>query len=95
MVRRLDDEEDKEIAVKESFDMCRVCDGELVEKEVEKLLKGGVDIATLKVTALICQRCGERLYPEETSRRFEEIRSKLKPHDTAGLQPVGTSFEAR
>lgn len=81
--------------MKEPFDKCPVCGAELVEKEVEKLLKGGVDIAILRVTALICQRCGERLYTEETVRRFEEIRSKLKRHDTADLQPVGTSFEAR
>jgi YgiT-type zinc finger domain-containing protein len=86
--------ENEEIIMEKPFGECPVCGGELVEKEVEKLLKGGSDTAVLKVTALICQRCGERLYTEETVRRFEEIRSKLKRHDTADLQPVGTSFKA-
>jgi len=49
-----------------------------MEKEVEKLLRGGAHTAVLKVRAEICLRCGERLYSKETVRRFEEIRAKLK-----------------
>jgi len=75
------------------FEKCPVCGGELVEKEVEKLLRGGSHTAVLKVRAEVCLRCGERLYSQETVRRFEEIRSKLKRQDTAGFRSMGLSFE--
>ncbi len=39
-----------------------VCGGELVEKEVEKLLRGGVNTAVVKVGAEVCLHCGERFY---------------------------------
>ena len=67
--------------------------GELVEKEIEKLLRGGVHIATLKAHAEVCLHGGERLYSQETARRFEEIRAKLKRQETAAFQPVGLSFQ--
>ncbi len=66
---------------------------ELVEKEVEKLLRGGAHTAVLRVKAEVCLRCGERLYSQETVRRFEEIRSKLRRQDTAEFRPMGLSFE--
>lgn len=76
-----------------SFDKCPVCGGELVEKEVEKLLRGGIHTALLRVQAEVCLRCGERLYSEETVRRFEDIRAKLERQDTADFQPMGKSFQ--
>jgi YgiT-type zinc finger domain-containing protein len=75
------------------FKKCPVCGGELVEKEVEKLLRGGAHTAVLRVKAKVCLRCGERLYSQETVRRFEEIRSKLKRQETAEFKPIGLSFE--
>ena len=74
------------------FDKCPVCGGELVEKEVEKLLKGGVNTAVLKVTAEVCLKCGERLYSEETVRRFEQIRQKLAKEDVAGFLLLGQTY---
>jgi len=35
-----------------------------VEKEVEKILRGGAHTALLKVRAEVCLRCGERLYSQ-------------------------------
>ena len=75
------------------FAKCPTCGGELAEKEVEKLLRGGVHTAILKVHAEVCLHCGERLYSQETARRFEEIRAKLKRQETAAFQPVGLSFQ--
>ncbi len=75
------------------FEKCPVCGGELAEKEVEKLLRGGVHTAVLRVRAEVCLHCGERLYPEETVRRFEQIRTKLERHDTAEFQPIGKNFQ--
>ncbi len=44
---------------------------------VEKVLRGGANIAVPKVCAEVCLRCKERLYLQEIVRRFEKIRAKL------------------
>ena len=75
------------------FDKCPVCQGELIEKEVEKLLRGGNHIASLKVRAYVCLHCGERLYSQEIVRRFEEIRVKLERQQTSEFHPLGKSFQ--
>lgn len=75
------------------FDKCPVCGGELVEKDVEKLLKGGVHIAVFKVRADVCLQCGERLYSAETVRRFEQIRQKLERQEVDEFQALGHSFQ--
>lgn len=75
------------------FDKCPVCGGELVEKEVEKLLKGGVHTAVLRVRAEVCLQCGERLYSAETVKRFEQIRQKLERQEIAEFKPVGQTFQ--
>jgi YgiT-type zinc finger domain-containing protein len=74
------------------FEQCPVCGGELVEKEVEQLLRGGLHTAVLHVRADVCMRCGERLYSEAIIGRFAEIRSKLERQETADFQPLGRSF---
>ena len=75
------------------FEKCPVCGGELVEKQVEKLLRGGVNTAVIKVKADVCLRCGERLYSEETVRHFEEIRRKLEQDDVSNFRRLGQSFQ--
>ena len=75
------------------FEKCPVCGGELVEKEVEKLLKGGMHTAVFKVHAEVCLRCGERLYAAETVKRFEQIRQKLERQEVAEFQPLGRTFQ--
>ncbi len=75
------------------FEKCPVCGGELAEKEVEKLLKGGVHTAVLKVSAEICLRCGERLYSAESVKRFEQIRLKLERQEISEFQPLGQTFQ--
>lgn len=74
------------------FEQCPVCGGEMVEKQVEKLLRGGVHTAVVTVCAEVCLRCGERLYTVETVRRFEQIRAKLARQDVGEFQPLGRSF---
>lgn len=75
------------------FEECPVCGGEMVEKDVEKLLRGGIHTAVLTVHAEVCLRCGERLYSQETVRRFEQIRAKLERQEVADFQPLGQSFQ--
>jgi len=76
-----------------SFDKCPICSGELAEKEVEKLLRGGNNTAVLNVVVEVCLNCGERLYTEEQVRKFEEIRSKLAKNETRMYQRLGASFQ--
>jgi YgiT-type zinc finger domain-containing protein len=76
----------------EPFDKCPVCGGELVTKEVEKLLRGGGNTATLRVTADVCLSCGERLYSQDTIQKFEEIRAKLERQETDNFELIGKSF---
>ena len=75
------------------FDKCPVCGGEMVEKDVEKLLRGGKHTAVLSVRAEVCLHCGERLYSKEVISRFEQIRSKLMRQELADFQPIGQSFQ--
>ncbi|MBL7176043.1 MAG: YgiT-type zinc finger protein [Desulfobacteraceae bacterium] len=42
------------------FEKCPICGGGLVEKEVEKVLKGGSNTAILRVKAEVClSKCNE------------------------------------
>jgi YgiT-type zinc finger domain-containing protein len=75
------------------FDKCPVCGGELVEKEVEKVLKGGSNTAIVKVRAEVCLHCGERLYAPEVVSRFEEIRNKLTTEDVSEFEAVGKTYQ--
>ena len=70
-----------------------MCAGGLVEKVVEKLLRGGAHTGVVMVRAEVCLRCGERLYSEETVRRLEEILAKLERQETSELKPIGRSFQ--
>ena len=75
------------------IDKCPVCRGEMVEKDVEKLLRGGIHTAVVKVRAEVCLKCGERLYSAGTIRRFEQIRATLERQEVADFQPLGRSFQ--
>ena len=68
------------------FEKCPVCSGEIVEKEVEKILRVGNHTEIVKVQAAVCLRCGERLYAPEIVKLFKEIRSKLESKEMAEAQ---------
>ena len=57
--------------------------GKVVEKEVEKIVKGGNDVAILRVRAGVCEKCGEKFYTKEVHKKIEEIRSELKQRKNA------------
>jgi YgiT-type zinc finger domain-containing protein len=82
------------LSLEDMFDSCPVCGGELVKRQVEEILRGGNDTATLSVEAVVCQRCGDRLYSEDTVRRFERIRADLYRGSVEGLEPVGRAYRA-
>jgi YgiT-type zinc finger domain-containing protein len=75
------------------FKQCPVCGGEVMEKEIEKLLRGGVNTAVIKVRAEVCLHCGEHLYTRETIGLFEQIRTKLACQDVSEFRPLGQSFQ--
>jgi len=74
------------------FERCPVCGGDLENKHVEKLLRGGGSTASMKVSAEVCLHCGERLYAEEVVKSFEEIRSKLRKQEFSHFKALGQSF---
>jgi len=75
------------------FEKCPVCNGELTEKKVEKLLKGNGNTATIKVHAEVCLHCGERFYSPEVIAQFEDIRKKLKEGKSRDFIEIGKSYQ--
>jgi YgiT-type zinc finger domain-containing protein len=75
------------------FEKCPVCGGELVQKQVEKLLRGGSNTASIMVPAEVCLRCGERLYDQTTVRRFALVRRKLEHQETSEFELIGQSYK--
>lgn len=75
------------------FHKCPVCDGEVIEKEVEKLLRGGNNTAIVKVKAEVCLHCGERLYSKDTIIFFEQIRYKLTQKQVSEYKLLGKTYQ--
>ncbi|MEE8432458.1 MAG: YgiT-type zinc finger protein [Candidatus Desulfatibia sp.] len=75
------------------FEKCPICGGEIVEKEVEKVLKGGSNTAIMRVMAEVCHHCGERLYTPETVFRFDDIRKKLSEENVSEFEPIGKTYQ--
>ena len=71
------------------FSKCPVCGGATIEKEVERLLRGGVNFAAVTVRADVCLRCGERLYSTDTVKHFEQVRAKLSSEESQGSNRWG------
>ena len=74
------------------FEKCPICGGEMETREVEMLLRGGADVAVMKVEAEVCRHCGERLYSETMVQSFEDIRGRLARQELEGFQPMGRSY---
>jgi len=74
------------------FEKCPICGGEMETREVEKLLRGGADVAVMKVETEVCRHCGERLYSKTMVQSFEDIRGRLARQELEGFQPMGRSY---
>ena len=67
--------------------------------EVEKVIRGGVNTAVLKVCAEVCLRCGLGVARGCTLRRLqgdsrvEGIKAKLERQETSEFQAVGVAFK--
>ncbi|MCE2458260.1 MAG: YgiT-type zinc finger protein [Dehalococcoidia bacterium] len=71
---------------------CPTCAGELVDKRVEELVKGGVNFAEVTVPAEVCLRCGLRLFDPDTVRLLERIAKQLSAQEVEDFEPMGRSF---
>jgi YgiT-type zinc finger domain-containing protein len=89
---RLESEDEEMKAAMKRIELCPLCGGSLETRQVEKILSGGGNTATLNVTAEICSRCGEQLYTQDTVLSFEKIRAKLLNQEFTNLKSVGQSF---
>ena len=76
-----------------TLDLCVFCEGQMFCKDVELLLRGGDNVATVIVAADVCLRCGQQTYAHETSLKLEEIERKLAANDTEEFQPRGQHFQ--
>jgi YgiT-type zinc finger domain-containing protein len=74
------------------FPTCPVCGGEVIEKEVEEILRGGDNAAIVRVKAEICLHCGGRLFDPETIERFEQIVEKLVRQEIQDFNCIGRSY---
>ncbi|MBI5379560.1 MAG: YgiT-type zinc finger protein [Nitrospirae bacterium] len=75
------------------FERCPLCGNEVVEKEVEKLLKGDGNTAIVRVKAEVCFHCGERLYPPDVIAKFEDVRKKLREGKLESFIEIGKSYQ--
>jgi YgiT-type zinc finger domain-containing protein len=76
--------------VKASLSRCTRCGAtDLEDREIEKLVRGGNDVAALRVRATICLHCGERYFPEEAIRAIEQVRRDLSDGKVSGFQTLG------
>lgn len=74
------------------FEKCPVCGGDLETRQVEEILSGGGNTASLRVPAEVCLSCGEHLYAVDVVLGFEEIRDKLKKQEFTHFKSLGQSF---
>ncbi|MCH7964318.1 MAG: YgiT-type zinc finger protein [Bacteroidetes bacterium] len=75
------------------FDKCPICGNDIVEKEVEKLLRDGNNTAVANVRAEVCLHCGERLYSKEQVLLFEQIRAKHSSGETQDYRHLGNLYQ--
>ena len=69
---------------------CMRCgSADLEDRVVEKLVRGGDDVAVLRVQATVCRHCGERYLPHETVRSLERARHDLAEGKVSQFRPMG------
>lgn len=76
-------------------EICPLCGGGTILKEVTEVIRGGNHTAIVKVQAEVCTRCGERLYTPEFVKHCEDIKTKLENNETEEFKPLGISFRAK
>lgn len=79
--------------MEEIVPVCPICGGDVTIKEVEKIVKGGSNVAILKVKAGVCSKCGERVYSKETHDKIQKVRKELELGKTKDFEVVGRAYK--
>ena len=74
-------------------DLCPICGDQLVPRQVEVTLRGGENVAIVRIPALKCLYCREELYVGHIVEEFEKIRSQLARGETDDFKPLGKVYE--
>lgn len=73
-----------------SLSKCVRCgSNDLEDRDVEKLVRGGDDVATLRVRATVCRHCGERYLPGEAIQTLENVRRDLEQGKVDRFRALG------
>jgi YgiT-type zinc finger domain-containing protein len=78
--------------MKELIPICPNCGGEIIEKKVEKIVKGGCNTAIITIEAGTCTKCGERYYTKETHEKMQKIRKELEKGATIEFHIIGHTY---
>lgn len=73
-----------------SLSRCARCgSSDLEDKEIEKLIRGGDDVAALRVRATVCRHCGERYLSLDAVRALEQARRDLAEGKLTRFRTLG------
>lgn len=76
--------------MKASLTKCVRCGStDLEDKDAEKLVRVGDDVAALRVRATVCHHCGERYLSEEAIRELERTRQELREGKETRFRALG------
>ena len=76
--------------MKASLARCARCgSNDLEDRDVEKLVRGGDDVAALRVRATVCRHCGERYLPDGAIRALEQARHDLAEGKLTRFRALG------
>ena len=76
--------------MKASLSKCARCGSkDLENREVEKLVRGGDDVAALRVRGTVCHRCGERYFSNEVVQILDKARRNLEGGKLGGFRALG------
>ena len=76
------------------WEQCHKCGQFTVErKRIQKLIRGGDNVAAAHTLAEVCRRCREWLFTVEQVLEFERVEKMLERVETDGFRPLGRSFE--
>ena len=78
--------------MKTMIDQCPVCGSSLASRTVEKLVKGGRDVASVRIKAGVCHKCGEMVFNAKTAQTLEQIRQHLREGKVRGWRTIGKAY---
>ena len=65
---------------------------DVIEKRVDKVVRGGDDAAVISILADVCHHCGEQFYTGEVAFCFDAIRKRLDSGQVEDFQQIGRYF---